>query len=619
MDSSSMSRSAWFLVVGLLVVIPFVSVQAQENPAPADSAAPTPATSATGAVSSPNGLPPNPFIFYRGNVTLDNQQILQGNASVTAPRKGFYISLWKFVPVVLLFFLWCGSSKWVDNDSKALKTRPQFWSTMLLLGGMVGFWLALGSPSYAFGLFICLVGFGAPLGSYIYERNQKVPDSAKVMTPRHIRSVVIRFLAKYGINITGGEAREQAVGPPITFIGRSKEGGRSKAVESSRGYMSAKELIYDAILRRATDIHLEPKEDEMSVRLRIDGVMYPTEPFDAAVGQNVINIIKVLSAMDITEKRKPQDGGFGAEMEFREIDFRVATQGTRFGEKMVMRILDQSNSVSSLSQLGMRKQLADKIRSVISEPHGLFLTCGPTGAGKSTTLYASLAEIDSYQRNIITIENPIEYKMKSVTQIEINDKAGQTFAGSLRSVLRQDPDVVMIGEIRDGETALIACQAANTGHMVFSTVHANETFSAMYRMLDLGVEPYMLSSSLSAILGQRLARRLCPDCRVPYKPKPEFLKKANLPVDKIENFYKPPANPETQCPTCGGLGYKGRIGVYELLDLNERMRDMIRDSASVTQLKAEARKNGMLYMREEGLRLVVKGVTSVDEMLRVVK
>lgn len=306
-------------------------------------------------------------------------------------------------------------------------------------------------------------------------------------------------------------------------------------------------------------------------------------------------------------------------MEFREIDFRVATQGTRFGEKMVMRILDQSNSVSSLSQLGMRKQLADKIRSVISEPHGLFLTCGPTGAGKSTTLYASLAEIDSYQRNIITIENPIEYKMKSVTQIEINDKAGQTFAGSLRSVLRQDPDVVMIGEIRDGETALIACQAANTGHMVFSTVHANETFSAMYRMLDLGVEPYMLSSSLSAILGQRLARRLCPDCRVPYKPKPEFLKKANLPVDKIENFYKPPANPETQCPTCGGLGYKGRIGVYELLDLNERMRDMIRDSASVTQLKAEARKNGMLYMREEGLRLVVKGVTSVDEMLRVVK
>lgn len=568
---------------------------------------------------SPNSYPPNPFIFYRGNVYLDNEQILLGNASVTEPRKGYYLSLWKLIPVLGLFFLWCATTKWANQDSIGLKLRPQMWATLMLLAGMAGFVLVLITPSFALGFLLCLVAQGGSLGSYIYERNQKVPDSAKVMTPRHIRNVVIRTLAKYGIRIGGGKAVEQAVGPPIVFIGKSKSAGRSKSVESSRGYMSAKELIYDAILRRATDIHLEPKEDEMSVRLRIDGVMYPTEPFDAAVGQNVINIIKVLSSMDITERRKPQDGSFGAEMELREIDFRVATQGTRFGEKMVMRILDQSNSVSSLNQLGMRKPLADKIREIISEPHGMFLTCGPTGAGKSTTLYAALGEIDAYQRNIITIEDPIEYKMASVTQIEINNKAGQTFAGSLRSVLRQDPDVVLIGEIRDNETALIACQAANTGHMVFSTVHANETFSALYRMLDLGVEPYMLSSSLSAILGQRLARRLCPDCKVPYKPKPEFLKNANLPADKIESLYKPPSNPEGQCPTCGGLGYKGRIGVYELLALNERMRDMIRDSAAITQLKAEARKNGMLYMREEGLRLVVKGVTSVDEMLRVVK
>ena len=622
-----------FIFLGMLLqAVPAcgqLTEDAPINQTPAPDAAPdgdSPGTAGTAPGApvtlnrrAPNSYPPNPFIFYRGNVQLDNNQILLGNANVSAPRKGFYISLWKFLPILGLFFLWCASAKWAYTDSQSLKARPQFWSTVLLLAGLAGFVLATLSPNYLLAFFIGVMGYAAPIGSYIYERNQKVPDSAKVMTPRHIRSVVIRFLAKYGIRIGGGAAVEQAVGPPITFIGRSKEGGRSKAVESSRGYMSAKELIYDAILRRSTDIHLEPKEDEMSVRLRIDGVMYPTEPFDPAVGQNVINIIKVLSAMDITEKRKPQDGSFGAEMEFREIDFRVATQGTRFGEKMVMRILDQSNSVSSLAQLGMRKQLADRIREIISSPHGLFLTCGPTGAGKSTTLYAALGEIDSYQRNIITIEDPIEYKMPSVTQIEINNKAGQTFAGSLRSVLRQDPDVVMIGEIRDNETALIACQAANTGHMVFSTVHANETFSALYRMLDLGVEPYMLSSSLSAILGQRLARRLCPDCRVPYKPKPEFLKNANLPADKIDNLYKPPTETDGQCPTCGGLGYKGRIGVYELLDLNDRMRDMIRDSASVTQLKAEARKNGMLYMREEGLRLVVKGVTSIEEMLRVVK
>lgn len=594
--------------------------QQEENPTTEDTSS-TGTSSSVSGVRSPSDLPPNPFMFYRGNVHVDSARILAGDSNVNAQRGGHYVSLWKFLPILGLFFLWCYSSKWADEDSRSLKVRPQFWSTNILLGGLIGFVLCMMSPNYLLSFFVVLMGYAGPVGAYIYERNQRVPESAKVMTPRHIRSVLIRILAQYGIRIGTGEHQEQAVGPPIIFLGKTKGSSPSKSVESSRGYLAAKELVYDAILRRSTDIHLEPKEEEMAIRLRIDGVMYPTEPFDSSVGQNVVNIFKVLSAMDITEKRKPQDGSFRAEMDFREIDFRVASQGTRYGEKMVMRILDQANSVSNLAQLGMRKQLQDKLRNVISQPHGLFLTCGPTGAGKSTTLYASLGEIDSYQRNIITIEDPIEYKMETVTQIEINNKAGQTFADSLRSILRQDPDVVMIGEIRDKETAIIACQAANTGHMVFSTVHANETFSALYRMMDLGVEPFMLSSSLSAILGQRLARRLCPDCKVPYKPKPEFLKKANLPADKIDHFYRPPskANTEGQCPTCGGLGFKGRVGVFELLDLNDRMRDMIRDSTAITQIKAEARKNGMLYMREEGLRLVVKGLTSVEEMLRVVK
>ena len=382
--------------------------------------------------------------------------------------------------------------------------------------------------------------------------------------------------------------------------------------------MSAKELIYDAILRRATDVHLEPKEEELAIRLRIDGVMYPTEPFDRPTGDALVNIFKVLSAMDITERRRAQDGSFGAELENREIDFRVATQGTREGEKMVIRILDQANSVSTLAKLGMRKQLTERIENVIHEPHGLFLCCGPTGAGKSTTLYCCLNEIDSYQKNIITIEDPVEYKMDGVTQIEINTKADQTFAGSLRSVLRQDPDVVMLGEIRDGETARIACQAANTGHMVFSTVHANDTITALLRLIDLEVDPSMLATSISGILGQRLARRLCPQCKEAYKPNPEFLKKAGLPANKIDNFYRPPKVP-THCTNCGDLGYKGRIGVYELLLINDRIRDLVREKAAVSAIRAEARKNGMLYMKEEGLRLVIRGVTSIEELLRVVK
>ncbi|MCA9116057.1 MAG: type II/IV secretion system protein, partial [Planctomycetaceae bacterium] len=384
-------------------------------------------------------------------------------------------------------------------------------------------------------------------------------------------------------------------------------------------YMAAKELVYDAILRRSTDVHLEPKEDELGIRLRIDGVMYPSEPFDRGTGDAIVNIFKVLSAMDITERRRPQDGSFRAELEGREVDFRVATQGTRHGEKMSLRILDQGNSVSRLASLGLRKPLRDQLVEVINQPHGLMLVCGPTGAGKSTTLYAALNEIDSFQRNIITVEDPVEYKMENVNQIEINSKTGQTFASTLRSILRQDPDVVMIGEIRDPETANIACQAANTGHMVFSTVHANDTITALYRFLELDVEPFMVANSISGILAQRLARRLCEECREAYRPNPEFLKKAGLPQARIEKFYRPPREPEMMCTACGGLGFKGRVGVFELLTINDRLRDLIREKAAVSAIKAEARKNGMLYMKEEGIRLVVRGVTSIEELLRVVK
>jgi type II secretory ATPase GspE/PulE/Tfp pilus assembly ATPase PilB-like protein len=269
--------------------------------------------------------------------------------------------------------------------------------------------------------------------------------------------------------------------------------------------------------------------------------------------------------------------------------------------------------------MGMRKKVLSDLREIVHQPHGLMLVCGPTGAGKSTTLYSCLNDIDSYQSNVITVEDPVEYKMDNVNQIEINQRAGQSFAASLRSILRQDPDVVMIGEIRDAETAEIACQAANTGHMVFSTVHANDTITALFRIMELGLEPFMVANSVSAILGQRLARRLCPDCKEAYKPKAEVLKAAGLPADKVEHFYRPPKNPEIVCETCGGLGYRGRVGVFELLIVTDRMRDLIRERANVSVIKSEARKNGMLYMREEGLRLAAMGVTSVEEMMRVVK
>lgn len=612
-------RTRWLrrivAVVLLTLSISNVSLAQQgapTNDVPATETAPA-ARPAVAAVRDVTVFPPNPDGFLRGN-------------KAWGQPAGFYLNLWKFVPFVALFFGWVTLGKWVNQDASSLKVNSEFWNSAYFGGGIASMLVGLTMPTMvlAFKFFLTVSLQALPLGLYIRERNACVPESARLLTKKHIQSVVYRTLARMGLHLGGKKMKQQLLGPDIEFVGKTSTGrrdtSRTSQVENSRGFLAAKELVYDAIIKRATDIHLEPKEDELQVRLRVDGVMYSVEPFDRALGDNVINIFKILGAMDITEKRKSLDGSFRAITEGRAIDFRVATQGTRDGEKMTLRILDQSSSVSTLLDLGFRKQLEEQLKEVVHQPHGLLLVCGPTGAGKSTTLYACLNDIDSFQQNIITIEDPVEYKMANVTQIEINTKAGQTFANSLRSVLRQDPDIVMIGEIRDGETANIACQAANTGHMVFSTVHANDAITALYRMIDLGVDVSMLSSSLSAILAQRLARRLCPDCKESYVPKPEFLKKANLPAEKIDKLYRPPKEGENAaCPTCGGMGYRGRVGVYELLVINDRMRDLIREKAALSALKAEARKGGMLYMQEEGLRLVVKGITSIDELLRVVK
>lgn len=546
-----------------------------------------------------------------------------GPAPGGVPQLGFYFATWKLVLLLGAFAFWMHYSNWVHEDSRGLRVRPEFWNSLMLGGGLLGFLAFLMMPAFSVSLASWTLLIGGPLGGYVWERNKVVPENRRVMTPAHLDQWAQRQLARVGINLQRKEVNTGGSGPPISFVGKSRTGkrdeSRSRQVESSKGYVAAKELVYDAIHRRATDIHLEPKEDELSVRLRIDGVMYPAEPFEKSLGDAIVNIVKVLCAMDITERRRSQDGSFSAALEGREIDFRVATQGTRDGEKLSLRILDQSNSVSKLAQLGLRKQVEDKLKEVIAQPHGLLLVCGPTGAGKSTTLYAGINELDVYEKNIITIEDPVEYKMNNVTQIEVNTKAGNTFGQSLRSVLRQDPDVVMVGEIRDEETAKIACQAANTGHMVFSTIHANDSFTALFRLLDLGVEPFMVSTAVSAILAQRLARRLCPNCRQAYQPKPELLKAMGLPPEKVKEVFRPLPEGQNDCTHCSGLGFFGRIGVFELLTVNDRMRDMIRSQEAMSAIKNEARKDGMLYMQEEGLRLVVRGVTSFDEIRRVVK
>jgi type II secretory ATPase GspE/PulE/Tfp pilus assembly ATPase PilB-like protein len=550
--------------------------------------------------------------------------------SASVPRgPGMYLNLFEFVPIPLLYLLWVYTTHWVEKDTHDLSNvRYEMWNSVAFFSGVLGFALLFLVPFYIVGLLLLLLAYFGPLFTYVYQRNQTVPDEEKVLTPYHLGEVANKLLRKMGVKkriFNTGNANADMAGPPIEFIGKGIGVGskvdpsRVEKAEQSEQYIAAKELVYDAILRRATDIHLEPTAEQLTVRYRIDGILHAAEPFDRPTGDAVINIFKILAAMDISERRKPQDGSFSAKFEGRDIDFRVATSGSKGGEKMVMRVLDNAATVAKLDEVGLRPKMVQQIRDLVGQPNGMILVAGPTGAGKSTTLYACIREIDRFQRNVITVEDPIEYHIDNVTQIEINSKAGQTFAGSLRSILRQDPDVLVIGEIRDQETATIACQASNTGHMVFSTVHANDSITALFRMLDLGVEPYMLSTALSGVLSQRLVRMLCEDCKEPYKPKPEFLEKANLPADKVDVFYRPPENPEVVCPTCGGTGYMGRTGVFELLVITDDMREMIKENPSINAIKAEARKNGMIYLQEDGLRQVIQGKTSIKELLRVVK
>lgn len=557
--------------------------------------------------------------------------LLLAQTSSSFPRgDGLYFSVPKLVVLLLVYVIWLATSRWVDADCVEVGLPADRWN-MAQFGAGAGGILAVWLLPYFWVAFALLVGlYLAASLSYVNVRNQQVSDEEKVLTVRHIRILMFRYLH---VRFAGGDD-DGTRGVPVEFVGKSQKGDedekRVARIATSKGYKAAKEMVYEALQRRATDIHLEPTKNELTVRFRIDGILHATDPFGRAMGDAVINIFKVLADLDITERRKPQDGSLSARVGSRGIDFRVATSGSVVGEKMVMRILDKSQQIIDLTHLGMRDRFRDQIHSIAALPHGMLIVCGPTGSGKSTTLYACLNEIDRFQKNVITVENPVEYHIENVTQIEINPKAGKTFAGELRSILRQDPDVIYIGEIRDQETAEIACQAAQTGHMVFTTLHANDTVTALGRLIDLGVQPFMVADAVSAILGQRLVRLLCPKCKVRYKPRPEMLRKANLPADKIKFFYRTPERGEIDgprgpdgeplpCEHCGGTGYHGRTGIFELLVISERVRDMIRDNPNLNAIRQEAVKGGMKYLQEDGLRQVIEGKTSVEELLRVAK
>jgi type II secretory ATPase GspE/PulE/Tfp pilus assembly ATPase PilB-like protein len=375
------------------------------------------------------------------------------------------------------------------------------------------------------------------------------------------------------------------------------------------------EVIWDALQDRASDILIDPKSDSLyTIRFRVDGVLREVDKIDASTCGAVINSIKAVSNMDISERRRPQDGAFVAKTTGGTVSFRVASAGVLNGEKLSIRVLKQDASAYTLESIGLSEKQRNIIEGTVAKPNGMILMCGPTGSGKTTTMYAILNKIDFYTRNVITVEDPIEYVLPNTSQIEVNAKAGITFAKSLRSILRQDPDVICVGEIRDEETAVIALQAAQTGHLVLATVHSNSTASALIRLLDLSVTPLMLATGLSLVISQRLLRRLCKYCKAP----------AKLTASQIRDFEKKKINyaniyEAVGCDNCYGTGYYGRVGIYDILAVDDELRSNISNNKlPVTELRKEGDQRGKSNLYKQGLLKVVTGVTSIDELARVV-
>ncbi len=376
------------------------------------------------------------------------------------------------------------------------------------------------------------------------------------------------------------------------------------------------QIIWEAFKDRATDIHFEPAEDELRIRYRIDGILHqtPMPPQLKRYQAAIISRIKVMSGMNISEKRLPQDGRINVRIKGEEIDIRVSTVPTVYGESVSLRLLTRGKIFLTLDKLGFDPKEETALREIIIKPHGILLVTGPTGAGKSTSLYAFLSTINSVAKRIITIEEPVEYELKGINQIAVRSDIGLTFAMGLRHILRQDPNVIMVGEIRDLETAEIAIRAALTGHLVFSTLHTNDAPSAFTRLIDMGIEPFLVASSVEAIMAQRLVRTICKTCRTPQKVERNYLRKIGFPENEIDTttFYK-----GAGCEDCRQLGYQGRLGIYELLLVTEAIRPLVMNRAPASTIASEAIKHGMRTLRIDGWNKVKSGTTTIEEVLRV--
>ncbi|MBL8768130.1 MAG: Flp pilus assembly complex ATPase component TadA [Planctomycetes bacterium] len=424
------------------------------------------------------------------------------------------------------------------------------------------------------------------------------------------------------------KAKSDVVGEALTDIGTEDINSLAAEVEEGEDLLNVANkapiiklvnmILFNALKMRASDVHLQPKPDRLQIRFRVDGILYDMESAPKKVQEAIISRIKIMAKMDIAERRLPQDGRASLRLGEGEVDVRVSSVPTASGERIVLRLLDKSTKVYRLAEIGMEPGSLEIFRKYIQYTHGIILVTGPTGSGKTTTLYAAMSEMNAVEKNILTIEDPIEYNLDGVSQVQVNVKKGLTFAAGLRSFLRQDPDVMFVGEIRDRETAEIAIRAALTGHLVFSTVHTNDSPSSVTRLLDIGIEPYLVSSSVLLVIAQRLVRLICPKCKHWVTPDSVLSKKlvdSGIKLDKLKDGKVAVGK---GCDYCFNSGYVDRTAIYEMLPIDDVMKDQIMDRSSATVIKRSAMERGALNtLRMDGLAKVVRGLTTIDEVMRV--
>ncbi len=454
-----------------------------------------------------------------------------------------------------------------------------------------------------------------PFNLYAFDELRMLMGS-KIETVLATSEEISRVIKQYyGV---GGDTIERMIGESAVEVVSETDPDNADLIEQAQEATVVKlvnEILLEAIRDRASDVHIEPYEDDLKIRYRIDGVLHTTNvpPEIRRFQSAIVSRIKILSNLNIAEKRLPQDGGFKIKAQNRDIDLRVSIIPTAFGGAVVMRILDKQSVLFSLEQLGLVDEALAGVMHVISQPYGIILVTGPTGSGKTTTLYAALNTIRNDTIKILTIEDPIEYYLDGIQQVGVKPHIGLTFASGLRSFLRHDPDVILVGEIRDLDTAEVAINASLTGHLVFSTLHTNDAVTATTRLLDMGVEPFLVSSAISGVLAQRLVRKICKHCKEEYEPNP-----LDLPSDfKLEPGQK--VFRGAGCRECRHSGFRGRLGIFELLMIDDKLREMILQRKSATEILEVSRACGLKLMREDGWSKVLKGITTVDEIARVTK